>query len=1460
MNEIQSDIEDLPLMDATDVDQDLPLDTEGFDVRSRPKQVDEMHRGHAAVIKADVDSTDVFTAYQGLDVSGDAKAQVSQLAIAKHQSDQRALTDYFNQNLGDTPEEVTENVEIYREMVAEDAANNTPERQVVSSFAGMSPDAQEAARAQAELELINVITDISSDYSTLEKVMDVGKAFLPTGIIDNKQVADSFFGAESFMRDVVIGMKDLRRNDPEKFSRILPVLVEELQEDLPKGKQLEVLSAILNPRGEEELGSFSAVGAALDTLDVATLGLAAASKVAKLVKSQNAIKLAARLDNVELASEVNTAAVVDTTGEVALRTGIDEVTAHANSAPFNVSDLDDAYASGLSTETLTNISKVRAEQKKVSEIIRKGDGLLKENLLTPAERLVAEDKFADTLRAEGIDNFEVASRTDTGTTFKYQVATEDGAQTYATRTFDLSVDDVTGVWKRTDKGMTASYLKSPTAFAKWAEGDVNAAIRMDSTSANIGKLFGKLQQEAMQPIIGKSGMRAYSIKGRRELAELDDVLRAGDEWKDPSGVRGKVFTVDELRGGLVNGIRLNDKQIETYYNVRGLYDELWTIRNDEARATAVLQGKKEVNLAGIPQVGKPLTREGATASLNQSGSLKVYHAELDEVIQVSGNNVASLYDEGYTFSKLESPIKAPTGNHGDELYDVVITGNQAIKELPLKYLSYRQGYVPKVNKGAYWFIKQIGTRNVNGQTLTNQILKTERMFASRTEADKWLNGQIKSVTESTTMSEVEKTTRLRELQSMKVLPDRAVEQETLGSSQIGSGGGLYTGARASEDIPFGVEGTIGERANTYEALGQNLQSLENYVTRNQWRMGMRQRWINSAKAAGFNVERFDKNLIPEGDPRGKGLRKMADQIDTWSGFPTASELRWDGFVSGVMEWALNSRFVPLKDKTIVRGANYLRRRNNNPVNLARNMTFHSLLGVANPAQLWVQAQGATLAASLSPAPIEAFRLQNALAVAAKFGEDAAVTKVVANAALADADRLSKMIKLWNKTGLEASIHNTADLSAASEGLGVGREALRRVFDKGLLFYRAGELFNRRYSFITALQRAEKKLGHLDLTDNQLKDVLSDANNMMLNLSRANRSAWQHGVVAIPTQFLQVQAKFLESMTGMSKAFTVRERGRIMAGQLALYGAAGVPLGNLGVRYLQESLGFSQKDVEQLPESVVEGVNNGLWGVFAHSWLGADVDLSNRGAIASGMTEFTLDLMFSEASMGEKVAGAFGTIPHRAFKAWSTIKPMVLNDREDALTDAEVLRGISAIASITSTWSNVQKGYFMHRMHQLNDSRGNIVISNKDFDINTEVMTMLGFQPSELKRVRDRESLVRSSKEHRKQVTDSLVRHYWNYVQALKGTENDEERSRIIQHYTLGTQVLLQSLREGEKQKVREALSKRLETGEDRYSRSIREYIEEFSDGQVLELSNLIEASRTNGLIQNDLEFPEEEEK
>lgn len=1423
--------DDLPL---TTESEDLPMDVPGPRPSLLTPRQEEFFRSQASLLKSDVDGSNIFQAYGELEVTGeDPREAMIRYGNERLNRSRRELKDYVQEVLATSegPEGTVATVQTWQDVDQGMSINEgTPERQLVESGKGeKSPDELEVAKIEAELLAVNTLMNIVDNYGTLEKVWDFAKMLLPTAIVDNIQVSGMPFGAEEYMRQAVVGLKDMRRNDPEKFKKVFPVIVAELEEVLPKSKQIQVLSAVVGARGEEELDYFSNLDAALDLVDIAGLGAGLAVTSARLMSRLNTVKTLSRLENRALAADVAAVSVLDDTGEVARKAGTTPETAYNNASPLNVGALDEAYTGGLSADVLERIEKVRRSQQLTAEDVLTKTTFLQEGAFDDAYRLAKEEQAYQTLRAkDGVADINVIYRDQAETVFAYKYKGPDGELVTDTFNMALELDDLTGFWKNTERMQVANYISSPSVFAHFDRKGVEAAIRLDSTSAVVGKKFVEMQREALAPILGKGGWKALSPTARKELAQVDEVLLAGDAFKDHLGNQGKVYSVAELKGGVVNGVRLNDRQIEVYFNVRSLYDNLHHIRDVATRRSLVANGYKEVRLSdGTPHVGKPYTYQGAVGMVNTSGEVKVWDSATESVRRISNKELDQIYNkEGRTIAQLKENITPADGAFGE--FNLVLTHGNQVGDLPASVLRYRVGYVPKTDRASRWFVKTLEDKSINGTVVSGQVGATVRKFVTRAEAERWLKTQPNA-------------------EKLTLLPDRAMEQQVLGSSGNGSGGGLYTSRRAAEDIPFGFDGRPAERMNTYEALVHNLGQLERYLTRDQWRQGQQRKWINSAKAAGFkHIDSFEPALLPDGDPRSVGLKRYAEQIDLWSGFPSKSELRWDGLVTSTME--LLTRQWPQHTN---RFANIGQRvRETDPVSFIRSLTFRVLLGMFNPVQIWIQAQGAANAVSLAPRyAARAIPIQMSLSAARLAPKmDNPTRKVLAKTAGLSVDEFNALERAWKRTGYTDSLSNTADYTAATRGVGLLGDQIGRAVDSTSVLYRTGESINRRISFAVAALRRKEKTGTFNFTDSDLKVVMADANNLMMNMSKANAASWQRGIIAIPTQFWQVFSKFAETLTGINGYLSRKERIKLAAGHFMLYGAAGLPFGAGVIRTLSEYYGMSQEDIDALPPELVEGLNQGMWGLAFNSLLGADIDVANRGAIAEGMMDQLLDIIHSDSSIGEILVGASGSLPQRLQRVYKQIRPMMLNGSNEPLTQEEALHAVSTLATVASSWNNFQKGMFMLRVGRITDSRGNPIIDGKDITM-TAYMQMFGFQPKDITTTFDLERLVRGKEEYIREVSNSIITHYWNYVTILDGVEDESRRDRIMKNYEAGTRMLMATLNEGEQERVREIVNRRLSDPETRYERAVRQYIEAFADNHVTEFVDILNTTRASGLIQ-----------
>lgn len=1425
----------MPLEDDIPLEDNSLSDEPEFILESHPARktvetLENMEKGHAAVIKSYNENEDILTSFSEVAGEPDIRGKIFELSGIKGEVDRNNIVDTFRDNPGSDMETLQTNAEVFNEMLLEsDERVENLAGQIVDAASVVNTDPEIAQRIENQIKFTQDIQDLVDDLGIVETAGEIVSLFIPGGLLkDNFDATGEIFGAEELMRDMVIGFKSL---PPEEQFKMWPIIKEQMLEAMPKVRALPALAAFLDPVGEEKLSDFSPFWAALDTADIALLGFGLAKRIGSLAKQLNGIRVLNRLGNTEDAADVNAASMVDATGNAAKAAGIDRVTAYNNASPFDVAQLDEAYTAELSTETLARLNAVNRKQKEVVQDIADQEIFLKEGLLTEQEREAAEEAFTKVLQDDGFENINVATRTPEATTFNYSLVSE-GETLTDTAKMNLKLDDV-GVWENTESGLLGNLIGSPTVFAKGTTKEAaRSAIRLDSSSAKIADQLRKLQREALIPLTTKRVGGTLRKAVRTQIAELDDVLLAGDE-------ANKMFTPVELRSG-INGTKLDAAQTEAYYNVRNLYDSMWDIRNTEERRKLVIEGMKQVNLKRQAGVGKVYSNNATAASaLTLKGTRRVWRDDLGRSVPVDELKLKELYDSGFSLTALKSPIRV--GRNGDS-FTMAVVKTADTQDLPQKVLHFKEGYVPRVNKNAYWFVKESRPLSVDGRASTST--KTLRYFDNKKEADEFTKALQKEQPDS----------------DFKVLEDRELEKQVLGSSNIGSGSGLYTGARAQDPIRFGKEGIPAERFGAFEALSMNIQQLQNFVSRNEWRMGMEQRWLNTAKELGVDTKgKFNPALVPD-TKAGRFLKQMGEQIQDWMGFPSKEERLWDALVQDSYEWAINTGLS--RENRIAKGIHYFKHKD--PVASMRAAAFHTLLGFFNPVQLWVQAQGASIAISLGTKlsdPLGAVRaMKNQFLLRAVQNVDDAATETIQRVASAGgikAEQLVEMRDLWRRSGLEESILTTADHAASIRSHGIASDALRQTADKGLFFYRGGELFNRRTSFLIALDEFKAANKGAKVDDQALKSILSRSNDMMLNLTRANRASWQKGILSVPTQFLQVNAKMAESLLGVNGSFSAGERAKILFGQLALYGAAGVPMGNFALRWGMEMMGLDQTDAEQMDKETVKLLTEGMWGYYALTAFGADIDISKRGAIASGLETFTLDLLFSNSTITEKIFGAFGTVPHRFFQSYGELKPLAMEvlASKRFIDSGDVLRAVRELAKVTSTWNNAEKAIFMRQFDKIIDSRGELISEGPDpdkpgFSLGTKIGVLIGFQPSETARVRDLVVMNRDLQDHRNTITNSLVNSFWDYSNEIVLASTENERQEITDKYERSHAILVKSLRTPrDRRLVTEALLKRITKGTSKKERESLKYLQNFNDGRLAGLETIYSSFAAKGIIQ-----------
>lgn len=1238
------------------------------------------------------------------------------------------------------------------------------DQHAAEAMLGADGTIKDADKVAGKLRLQKMLNEWQQEVGTGDKFLEVGKMFF-TPFLESARGAKltgEYFGAKEEMQAAIRAFKD---KPIEEQVKMFPALKAELEERVGNVDAVNILSSFLEPGGEEKFDRFGGEEVFWDLVDATGVGLGLSWAIRGTAKGANAIKTMRELKNYEAQEAAATASLVNP--EIRAAMGLDETSAVANALPFDTSIEVIEREGGLSNKINKGLREYFEEADEISKNIQTGKGFLREQAVSNKYRLQLEDAAKQKFQKEQAENIRIKEKTENTTTFEYQVLDEDGNLT--DQTYELKLDlDNAGNFEQSTMGLIREYIGSPTAFARgMLREDVKTAERTDYLTARINRQLTDLTRKALQPV----GL-IPTPKNKESLARVDKALREGDEWKNADGSRGIVFDTDTLR----TQFGMSEKEMSAYYRVNRLYNNLWHIRNGEKRRELDTLGYKNISFSnnGDATLGKHYENAlTARAALMDKSIHQIYDASTDSIIDLRSAK-SDIISESYADNKILVRMDEPYDVGGDRgLYRYALVDAGDVGDLPSEVLGRKVGYVPRLYEDAAYFVKEKQQITVDGDKDYFQN-KTLRFFDNKKDADAYRQ-QLKEAyvaekigdvnTEAMSADEIAslESRLMKEAEEKFIrLSDREEETLAAASGEVShGGGGLYTGARAQDEILFGLEGTRANRVNSFDALMRNIGNVSRYASINQWRLGMEQRWINTAnqifkdKGIDTRITKFERlPKTSEGSPEVRFLNRVFDQIRDWQNFPTPEEQFFSNVMRGFYDWAAEH-----DHKKMARLLGNFR--NADPIAAARATAFHSLLGFFNPAQLWVQAQGAAVAISIGAGKYLTRTMANttALSMLGHGPVDANRLGLLAKATKQDKDELAALHEAWVKTGYQDSVLQTADHAAAAKGYGMTLDGIRRVADAGLLFYRLGELFTRRMAFTTAVERwkeANNVKSIKGLADADLKSIMDDTNNLLLNMSKANRALWQKGLPSLPTQFLQVTTKFVETATGLNQNFTPMERGRLLFGQLALYGTAGIPLAGVGHMIAKEVFGMTQADIDNNP-TIVKGINDGFWGVAAMHIFGADVELASRGSLMRGVSDFIDNWFIQESSFAEKMLGAFGSTGQRFFDDFTRrLRPISLNTIGDIdFTDIGALI-VSPVFSSLSTYSNAQKAIMMDRLDAAY-SRSGITVAT-GFNPGDVFMQAVGFQPTKVVETYDLQERARHVESFKRKIqSDILIR-------------------------------------------------------------------------------------------------------
>lgn len=973
-------------------------------------------------------------------------------------------------------------------------------------------------------------------------------------------------------------------------------------------------------------------------------------------------------------------------------------------------------------------------------------------------------------------------------------------------------------------------LGSPSFWSYTKDGgDFNDSFKSAGVTTDLEAAFGQqIEQmvvEAWKPVGGIMDV------GKRKRVE--SVLLAGDVKMDTNGMRGYVFSPNELIAGVDTGngiVRLTDpSEIEAYYRVRAVADNFWRLENHAAKRRLELNGFSnsikldEGDYAAVRPIENASSAKQSVRNRSDYTGGAAFDNSEGRIVDITDELIDEQYAQNKVLvrtsdSKEVHPIDGET-----EFVDYIFVDRSSLAPLPEQVTHFKRGYVPKINKGVEYLVKEaypIAKRGAKSPIAQ----KTLRFFASQKDAERFAEqAAIRAFDEGRYDSLEAARAAIKPVADRELTPMQRVHEP------IGASGGLFTGARSSDDILTGLRGEYTERVGVYEAMSRNARHLGSLVARNESRIGDEQRWLHSVEAAGIENHGFLGTKLPE-DEIGRTLRDMRNQIKAWNGVPQVDESAWQGVIQNLHDWTLEgARKLPgLQNKDSIKSLLWLKHKD--LAAAVKTATMHTVLGMLSPAQLFVQ--GSAMSVAISRYPKYAHHMIHygfRMGVADLIKDTDSLKALTKHMdAGADSNLFSELYAAWERSGLRESVRSNADLQVA-ENYGFlvakGKQAAGNV---SLSLYRNGELMNRRAAFITSYLSKRDELGR-KLTPEELIDVRKDANLTMLELNSANRAWWQGGpgtgsirqMLGVMTQFQQVSAKSIELLwKGAGRGgFTPREKLRILAGQVALFGVAGLPFGAAITNAIMQGAGT---------EMTQDELNQWRQGLVIGSFLNAldmDVDVTERVTAFGQIGGFINDMLFDDVPMIEQMLGPAYGVGSRAATALKEIKPLVMGAyRERDLSALDVQVALNVLGKVPTASRNGLKAWIMHNQHVIRDRHGNIIPD--DYSIGTEIGVALGFRPSLETETRALQMSMRDQNELVQEVANTYIYLANTYLDAMNsGDQSATDQAALDIEATMS--YIASSVADNPiiMNKVYERIQEKIAAPTDLRERALKEYFE-----------------------------------
>jgi hypothetical protein len=1141
-------------------------------------------------------------------------------------------------------------------------------------------------------------------YNEVAKVLGVDY-----GAMDSLDYTDFLFRTSAYIKEEA----------PEHRQALVEKLLEAWPEIHGNNRLalVDFLQTLAKGDQDEDLVLLKKADNWVERLDQATLGGFTVGKVISGgIKALNVLKTAAKAKNIEAVADIIT---VGSKGGLS-EAGVDPIDAISSLDPMKdtsvlVKGADNTYA--------TEVGLIHRD---VDIYLDAADRVNNYGLaLSDSEKAAARNRAIKDLEdQEGVTAVSVKGLDEESFEVSYNVTTPDGV-VRTTSLKNYTKDDLGGLVSKEGEGHIDVDLMVTSPNFRFID-DRKELIQLPEQLQFQGMKIQALYDGAI-----KAALKPLS---RKEMKAVDQVLTFGDEFIDDLGQNvGKVFSREELVEEGVNGIKLTDKQYEAYTGVRKVVDHLYQAKNKEIISDMKAKGIKVVEWEGQSSPVKVYDTPEAALSGFRTASTKSHWVGVEgdasktygDALELEMTTVHEMYGKGFRLTRVAD-------NHylkskGTNLEWAFVKADK-VREPGGAVLNYRTGYMPKIKKDAFYFVKESHDVLIGGKLYTGGLQKTVRYFDNFMDASKYAEQLNKN-----------------DPDRYRVLADREMSAVDVNNEFISISGGLFTGKR-SEGVPFGLKGTSGERADSLEGLQRYVRNIARNMPMNLYRTGIQERWLNHAKESGA----LPKNYLGSFEDAVHGRHLDLDNltapflVDSHKQISFFTGLRTEEERAQLSRWRAISKRL---EKTPVFGKFLARRMLNTSTegmsSTLRGLTFHLMLGMYSPAQFAIQATGSLIALSINPV--------HGLKAIGQLPGFAAADLLIANP-----EKKAKFIEymrskgidmdgyeMWDKSGLRESITNTnLDYHSMWTDKPYDANAFQKLLSNSTMFFKAGEMVSARVAFITSYNHWRAIPGNAkrapDLS--AMKEVLARAETYRLNMTRVNSAGFQQGLLSIPTQFQQVNTKFFEKLFG-KKELTKKEKLSLIAAQSILFGAAGVPLAKSMLPHVIEMINMFKPEEEKInaqntDPAILNALHNGTLAWLIQDVYDVESVITGRMALGQDFVENVFGLATEQTSLMDIATGPFKSVfdqavsgTERTLTAFSIVASGEDATNEDFMQVGNILA--RSLMDMPASTRNLVKSYDMTHSQFFRNKKGRPVAEWGDLNTQTVVAQALGFSPQEV---------------------------------------------------------------------------------------------------------------------------------